>query len=153
MGMDTNPKINSMNEATEKLLFEKGIAPTAMRILVLEYLQQQHTAVSLQDLERDFQHSDRTTIYRTLKTFEEKGLVHAIQDGTDATKYALCADTCKAGAHYDLHLHFFCYGCKQTFCLPRHQVPEVALPENFHLKELSLVAKGWCSSCAGKQCN
>lgn len=142
-----------MNEATEALLLAKDITPTAMRILVLEYLQQQTVTVSLQDLEKAFQHSDRTTIYRTLKTFEEKGLAHAIQDGTEAAKYALCADVCKAGNHYDLHLHFYCYDCKQTFCLPRHQVPEVTVPENFQLKELSLVAKGLCDRCSGKQCN
>lgn len=136
-----------MNEAIEAILQAKGIAPTAMRILVLEYLQKQTAAVSLQGLERDFQHSERTTLYRTLKTFEEKGLIHPINDGTEATKYALCADACKAGNHYDLHLHFYCYSCRQTYCLPRHQVPDVALPINYMLKELSLVAKGICENC------
>ena len=77
-----------MNEEIESILIEKDISPTAMRILVLEYLQKQSAAISLQDLERDFQHSDRITLYRTLKTFEEKGLIHSINDGTDATKYA-----------------------------------------------------------------
>lgn len=136
-----------MNEEIEAMLSAKQIAPTAMRILVLEYLQKQTAAVSLQDLEKDFQHSDRTTLYRTLKTFEEKGLIHSINDGTEATKYALCAEACKAGSHYDLHLHFYCYACKQTYCLPKHQVPEVSVPENFVLKELNLVAKGICNNC------
>lgn len=137
----------TMNEGIETILSSKGIAPTAMRILVLEYLQQQSTAVSLQDLEKDFQRSDRTTLYRTLKTFEEKGVIHAINDGTEATKYALCAGACKAGDHYDLHLHFYCYNCKQTYCLPKHPVPEVTLPGSFQLKELSLIAKGVCDTC------
>lgn len=136
-----------MNEEIENILTSKGISPTAMRILVLEYLQKQTAAVSLQDLERDFQHSDRTTIYRTLKTFEEKGLIHGINDGTESTKYALCADGCKAGNHYDLHLHFYCYSCQQTYCLPKHQVPEVSIPDGFQLKELNLIAKGVCDSC------
>lgn len=98
-----------MNEETESVLTTKGIAPTAMRVLVLQYLQTQTAAVSLQHLERHFYRSDRTTLYRTLKIFEEKGLVHSIHDGTDAVKYALCAEACKAGDHYDLHLHFYCY--------------------------------------------
>jgi Fur family transcriptional regulator, ferric uptake regulator len=137
-----------MNEEIEKVLAVKGISPTAMRILVLEYLQKQAVAVSLQDLEKSFQHSDRTTLYRTLKTFEEKGLIHSIHDGTEATKYALCADACKAGNHYDLHLHFYCYSCKQTYCLPRHKVPQVSVPEGYELKELNLVAKGFCEQCS-----
>lgn len=137
-----------MNEAIEAILKSKEIAPTAMRILILDYLQKQTAAVSLQDLERDFDHSERTTLYRTLKTFEEKGLVHSIHDGTDSAKYALCAEACKAGNHYDLHLHFYCYKCEQTFCLPKHQVPQVSIPEGYQLKELNLIAKGVCSKCS-----
>jgi Fur family ferric uptake transcriptional regulator len=139
-----------MNEEIESILYSKGISPTAMRILILEFFKKQTSAVSLQDLEKAFQHSDRTTIYRTLKTFEEKGLIHNIQDGTDASKYALCAAACKAGNHYDLHLHFYCYSCKQTFCLRKYKVPDVALPENFELRELNLIAKGVCDSCMQK---
>ncbi len=137
-----------MNEELEAMLTEKEVSPTAMRILVLEYLLKQTAAVSLQDLEKDFIHSDRTTLYRTLKTFEEKGIIHQIQDGTEASKYALCADACKAGSHFDLHLHFYCYSCKQTFCLPRHKVPDVFLPKGFQLKELNLIAKGICDRCS-----
>ena len=137
-----------MNEQLESILIGKDISPTAMRILILEHLQMQTSAVSLQDLETSFQHSDRTTIYRTLKTFEEKGLIHNIQDGTEATKYALCAAACKAGDHYDLHLHFYCFTCKQTFCLPKNKVPEINLPEKFVLQELNLIAKGVCDNCA-----
>lgn len=137
-----------MNEKTEAILTAKGVSPTAMRILVLEHLLKQTAAVSLQDLEKAFTHSDRTTLYRTLKTFEEKGLIHEIQGGTEAAKYALCAAACKAGSHYDLHLHFYCYHCKQTLCLPKHQVPEVSLPKHFQLKELNLIAKGICDECS-----
>lgn len=137
-----------MNEEIEAILTAKAIGPTAMRILALEHLLKQTAAVSLQDLEKVFTHSDRITLYRTLKTFEEKGLVHQIQNATEVAKYALCAEACKAGSHYDLHLHFYCYHCKQTFCLPKHNVPDVSLPERFQLKELNLVAKGICDKCS-----
>ncbi|TAJ47374.1 MAG: transcriptional repressor [Chitinophagaceae bacterium] len=136
-----------MNEAIENILQSKDIAPTAMRILVLEYLQKQTAAVNLADVEAGFAQADRITIYRTLKTFEEKGLIHSINDGTESTKYALCAEACKAGDHYDLHLHFFCIKCRQTYCLPKHKVPEIDLPAGYQLKELNLVAKGICDQC------
>lgn len=137
-----------MNEAIENILQSKNIAPTAMRILVLEYLQKQTAAVNLGDVEAGFAQADRITIYRTLKTFEEKGLIHSINDGTESTKYALCAEACKAGNHYDLHLHFYCNNCKQTYCLPKHQVPEIDLPAGYQLTELNLVAKGTCERCS-----
>ncbi|GAA4336817.1 Fur family transcriptional regulator [Flaviaesturariibacter amylovorans] len=132
----------------EQRLKDKGIAPTAMRLLVFEFFLDQTSAQSLVDLERYFNHADRTTLYRTLKTFEEKGLIHSIEDGTEATRYALCAEGCRAGDHYDLHLHFYCYGCQRTICLPRHKVPEVTVPDHFALQELTLIAKGLCDACS-----
>jgi Fur family transcriptional regulator, ferric uptake regulator len=136
-----------MNERLESILSEKQINPTTMRLLVLEYLLLQTAAVSLQDLERDFQYADRITLYRTLKTFEEKGLIHNIKDGTGATKYALCTEACSEGEHYDLHLHFNCTRCGETFCLPKTQIPEIALPNKFVVEELNLTAKGICDRC------
>lgn len=132
------------------MLITKQISPTAMRLLVLDFLLKDAVAYSLSDLENEFDHSDRTTLYRTLKTFEEKGLIHHIQDGMGATKYALCADDCKDGIHDDLHVHFYCTECKETFCLPRTKIPEVRLPKNFISKEFSLIAKGTCAKCMNK---
>jgi len=142
--------MKNMNEEIEEILKGKGISPTAMRILVLEHLLNQRSALSLQDLEKDFRHSDRTTLYRTLKTFQEKGLVHNIKDGSESTKYALCAEACTAGLHYDLHLHFYCHSCKQTICLPKYEIPDLKLPKHFILEEINLVAKGICDSCNKK---
>jgi len=136
----------------EKILIAKQINPTAMRLLVLEFLLKQKTAISLSDVERDFTHSDKVTIYRTLKTFQEKGLIHNIKDGRGAVKYALCESDCKEGVHYDYHLHFYCTVCKELFCLPKSKLPQVVLPDNFQLSEISLVARGICDKCS-KQCN
>lgn len=132
----------------EKTLNQKQIRPTTMRLLVLETLQKQIAAVSLQDLEAAFEKADRITLYRTLKTFEEKGLIHSIEDGTGITKYALCEEGCVC-APEDLHVHFYCNGCKETFCLPKSKVPDVPLPERFQAEEASLLVKGLCSRCAG----
>ena len=132
----------------EKILNQKQIRPTTMRLLVLEMLQKQIAAVSLQDLEAAFEKADRITLYRTLKTFEEKGLVHSIEDGTGATKYALCEEGCEC-APQDLHVHFYCNSCRETYCMPKSKIPDVLLPERFQLQEINLVVKGVCGNCAG----
>lgn len=142
-----------MNEALEAILTAKEINPTAMRLLVLDYLLQQSSAVSLQQLEAGFQQADRVTLYRTLKTFEQKGLVHAIQDGSGATRYALCSENCSGERHRDLHLHFHCTRCGETYCLPSIRIPEVGLPQNFRAEEFNLAAKGICDRCSTQQCN
>ena len=139
--------IDIMNTELENILIAKQITPTAMRLLVLEFILKQKAAVSLSDLEKHLIHSDRVTLYRTLKTFEEKGLIHNIKDGSEAIKYALCESDCKDGVHYDLHLHFYCTTCKELFCLPKSKLPEVALPKDFKIAELSMVARGICDHC------
>lgn len=136
-----------MNAEYEHLLLTKQIRPTAMRLLVLEYLLLQSAAVSLPDLEKAFSYSDRTTLYRTLKTFEENALIHSINDGSGTARYALCDDSCLDGIHTDLHLHFTCTVCGETTCLPKTKLPDVHLPQGFALEELNLVAKGVCSNC------
>ena len=75
---------------TERILKEKQVRPTAMRLLVYEFMEAKKVAVTLTGIEKAFVKSDRTTLYRTIKTFEENSIVHRIEDGTGITKYALC---------------------------------------------------------------
>lgn len=136
-----------MQPDLDKTLIGKEIRPTAMRLLVLDYLLNQTAAVSLNNLETYFMRSDRITLYRTLKTFEEKGLVHRIDDGSGSVKYALCPEECSTQEHHDLHVHFYCNQCRETFCLPKSRIPEIGLPDNFKTEEVNLIVKGTCSKC------
>ena len=136
-----------MSREHENILMAKQISPTPIRIMVLEYILKQTTAISLSDLEKEFQHSERTTLYRTVKTFEEKGLVHDIKDGNEETKYALCKEDCTLGIHYDMHLHFYCTSCRELMCLPKETMPEIELPKGFQLQEVSFVTRGICDNC------
>lgn len=137
-----------MKEDIENRLKDRQINPTAMRLLVLDFLTRQTAAISLNDLEKGMAPSDRITIYRTLKTFEEKGLVHSIEDGSGATKYALCEQDCDGENHHDLHVHFYCNTCKETFCLPDTRIPEMTLPNGFKQQEMNLIIKGICEHCS-----
>lgn len=122
-----------MKPITEQKLINKNINPTAMRLLVLDFLLNQNAAISLSDIEKGLLPADRITIYRTIKTFEEKGLVHLINDGTGLPKYAMCLDECDANEHHDLHVHFYCIKCKETFCLPNSKIPDIHYPTSLAL--------------------
>src|SRR5690606_4328365 len=122
-----SPAKNKMKELVNRLS-EKKIRPTAMRLGVLDILVAQSSAVSLTDLELGLEHTDRVTLYRTLKTFEEHGLVHRIENGSGIAKYALCQHDCDPGKHDDMHVHFFCNTCQETFCLPNTRIPDINLP-------------------------
>ena len=74
----------------EKILQQKAIKPTAMRLLVVEKLLKQQYAVSHKELAEQFEKADNITLFRTLKVFLEHKLVHTIDDGSGVIKYALC---------------------------------------------------------------
>ena len=135
-----------MNEIDKKLT-DKEVRPTAMRTLVYQQLAKQNTAVALTDIELAFTKADRTTLYRTIKTFEEKGIVHQIDDGTGISKYALCEPGCNCEIENDLHLHFHCSNCDKTVCLTEHKIPQISLPEGYVAEDVNLVVKGVCADC------
>ena len=101
-------------QTIEQVLESKDIRVTAMRLLIYKFLADRQVAVTLSDIEMAFEKADRTTLYRTVKKFEEKGLVHQIDDGTSITKYALCEQNCSCEIETDLHLHFHCNNCNET---------------------------------------
>ncbi len=135
-----------MKEIENKLLLKK-IRPTSMRLLVLQHLMERVSAISLTELEGLFDKADRTTLFRTLKIFESNKLIHKIDDGTNITKYALCLEGCECKPE-DLHIHFRCIECQETFCITQAETPTVLLPNAFVLHEIHVVVKGICGNCS-----
>lgn len=133
----------------EQILENNNVRPTAMRLLVLQFLLSKKVTVSLVNIEEYFDNSERTTLYRTLKTFVESGIVHQIDDGTGITKYAICEEHCNCEIDTDLHLHFHCTNCNETVCLTEHKIPHINLPEGFKAENVNLVVKGICDKCSG----
>jgi len=135
------------NTEVTSRLNSKNIQITAIRILVLQFFLSQNKAFGLHNLEERFHFSDRTTLYRTLKTFTEKGLVHQINDGTSSAKYALCDHTCNSQKHSDIHPHFYCEQCNETTCLNSVSIPEIELNRVFTIYTTELIIKGVCDVC------
>lgn len=130
----------------EKRLQNRDIKPTAMRLLVLKELVNSNAAISLKTLESQFEKADKATLYRTLKTFEQKKLIHSIEDGTGALKYALCEEGCEC-APKDQHVHFHCVRCDETYCFKQSQIPQTQIPAGFRASSASMVYQGLCANC------
>ena len=135
-----------MNSDIDNKLESRHLKPTAMRQLVLDVFTQQGSALSLPELEQKFQKADRSTLYRTLKTFEEHKLIHSVDDGSGPVKYALCLEKCSCSVE-DLHVHFRCTRCNKTFCLHEIPVPAISLPKGFLLESVNMVVQGVCLNC------
>ena len=115
----------------------------------LALLLQNKSALAHSDFEKQLGNKyDRVTLYRTLHSFEEKGLVHSIHDVSGAVKYALCQEACNEHQHHDNHMHFSCTACGQTFCLNEVNVPALPLPEGYKAESLHFSAQGICNACA-----
>ncbi|MEX0361058.1 MAG: Fur family transcriptional regulator [Allomuricauda sp.] len=135
---------------SDKCLEKKGVRPTSMRLLVFQHLSISKAARTLTDIENALERADRTTIFRTLKTFEQKGIVHQIDDGSGITKYALCEEGCNCELEQDLHLHFHCNNCTETVCLTEYKIPYINLPHGYVAESANLVLKGFCNKCSGQ---
>ena len=135
-----------MQKTAQSILVQKKINPTAMRQLVLDVFLKKQSAFSLFEIEHQFENVERSTIFRTLKIFQQNCIIHKIDDGTGAVKYALCHEGCTC-SFADLHVHFLCTACGETTCLKDIPVPDLSLPENYKFKSANFVIKGVCAIC------
>jgi Fur family ferric uptake transcriptional regulator len=136
-------------ESATKVLQDHGLRKTSIRIKVIDLLSSAGHAVSQPDLEQQLEsEADRVTIYRTLKSLEEKGVVHKVLDMAGLSKYALCKDECTDHQHNDEHLHFHCQVCGNIFCLNIPGLPEYNLPKGYAVKQMHLSAEGVCKACS-----
>ena len=119
-----------------------------MRRAVLQVLADSRFALSGSELEQQLgAGTDRITLYRTLKAFEENGLVHRVMDSTDVIRYAACAIECSAQAHFDNHVHFKCTRCQHVYCLTQVAIPAVTLPDKFEAQTRDYLLAGVCHEC------
>jgi Fe2+ or Zn2+ uptake regulation protein len=91
----------------KKLLSEKGIKPTYQRLRILEYMSKNmknHPTVEMihEELLKDIPTISLTTVYNSLNTFLEKGLVDGVTITGTETRYDLDASS---------HHHFLCKNC------------------------------------------
>ena len=136
-------------ENAHEILEQKAVRITPMRQLLLEYFLQENRILGLSELEKEFPKSDRITMYRTLKTFEENGILHSIKGEGEEAKYALCQEHCSPTHHIDQHPHFQCQKCKQVTCINSQLIPMMELPKGYIQKEVSMMIKGFCPNCQG----
>lgn len=133
---------------TEEHLKEHDLRVTDIRKKLYEYFASTESAVSHADLELLFSDEfDRVTIYRTLHSFLEKGILHRIPTDSGSARYALCHADCNPGQHIDNHVHFRCRLCERILCLHELQIPEMNLPGKYSIESAALLYEGICEDC------
>ena len=114
----------------------------------MEVFKEHAFALSYSDIETGVREKlDKVTTYRTLKSFEEKGIIHQILDRSNQVTYALCKDACSDHEHHDTHVHFKCNTCEQTYCIEDREIPRISLPAGFKQVHSSMLVEGTCDRC------
>ena len=137
--------MNTMNP--EHLLKKHNLRVTQFRMDVVEIMSGSAHALSSNDIESQLQDPDRITLYRTLKNFEEKGIIHKAIDGTNTAKYALCDSECDEHNHAHQHVHFHCEKCDNTFCVEDVIIPVIQMPHGYNTRQINIIADGICENC------
>jgi len=132
----------------EDLLRQHGLRSTNTRINVVNLLRKSPHAISHPELEQGMiQQADRVTLYRTLKSLEEKGIIHRILDNEGISRFAVCKDACTEHQHADEHIHFQCHVCGNIYCISIAAFPAFVLPQGYVLHQLRFNAEGICKAC------
>jgi Fur family ferric uptake transcriptional regulator len=132
----------------EEILKKNNLSVTDSRQKIMSLFLRSNGALAHADIEKKTGETfDRVTIYRTLQSFVEKGIIHLIPTKDNSIKYALCKDDCGAGHHHDNHVHFICDECSNTICLDDVTVPKVKLPKGFTPQHAEMVVNGVCGNC------
>lgn len=132
-----------------EILKEKKLRVTPFRKEVLTLFLETEYALSVQDIEENLVDFDRITLYRTIKSFISKGVIHEIVMPGGIKKLALCDSVCdhNNGNHEHDHIHFNCRKCHETYCVEVDSLPQINLP-GFIIEEKEIQALGVCEKCS-----
>jgi Fur family transcriptional regulator, ferric uptake regulator len=129
------------------ILRRKHLSVTDSRKKILSLFLSTKDALAHGDIEKKAgEKFDRVTVYRTLQTFVEKGIIHTIPTADNSIRYALCKE-CEEGHHHDEHVHFVCSNCGRTICLDDVVSPKTDLPDGYIAQDVQVVINGICTDC------
>jgi len=142
------PITKSLEYKASGVLRRKHLSITDSRKKILSLFLNNKDALAHADIEKKAgEKFDRVTVYRTLQTFVEKGIVHTIPTADNAILYALCKD-CDEEHHHDDHVHFVCRRCNATICLDDIVSPDIKLPQGYAAEDVQVVINGICKNCS-----
>ena len=130
---------------SEGTLRHFNLRKTKIRIAVLDALAQSVGALSYAVLQERLSEFDRTTLYRTLLTLSDYGLIHKAYEENGESYYARCFG-CSDQAHNHEHLHLKCSSCGGVECIEISEQLKRNLAQ-LPFQEINISAKGSCSTC------
>jgi Fur family transcriptional regulator, ferric uptake regulator len=114
---------------------------TKSRKDILEVFLSNQAALSEKEIQMAIKNKyDRATVYRTLNTFSESGIIHVVNNESGHSRYLLRKQP-------EEHLHFRCHLCDKIICMTDIEIPEYQLPEGFTKTGANFLITGICKKC------
>ena len=128
-------------------LRKRNLKATSNRVEVLHAIEEFDKAIPHSKIQNRLQKVDRVTLYRTLKSLIESGMIHKVSVENDEIFYAICSQKCTTEEHNHQHVHFKCTNCNEVSCVQSNSIETLNLP-GYKIESFEIQAKGVCSSCA-----
>lgn len=130
-----------------QILKNVGLRVTPQRDAILSHILKNRGHMTADDIYRSIQNVlpnlSVSTVYNTLKSFSEAGLIREIQFADAASLF---------DANVAPHHHMVCKSCGKLidFYLPSTpNLTHIAKEANFQIEEMHIEVSGICSECAG----
>ena len=133
-------------EKYAKLLKENQIKVTPQRLIILKYLEQHPIHPTADKIYSDLKSNNpslsKTTVYNSLETLENHGIIQTITISGSELRYDL---------KQDMHHHFFCKKCGKIFDMGI-SCPNIEKMSKFghKVEEVHGYVKGICKDCLKK---
>ncbi|MGY5351235.1 Fur family transcriptional regulator [Wenyingzhuangia sp. IMCC45533] len=136
----------SYHTQIKELLKDRGLKVTAKRVELLNIVIAQSSAIPRSELQRKLSKIDRVTLYRTLNSLLDSGIIHIAHTSNDDVYYAMCKHHCNSEKHIHKHLHFKCTVCNDVKCVETFEEINIKLP-NFSVEDVNIEVTGVCDVC------
>lgn len=131
------------------LLRSRELKATVPRLNLLLTMQEYESAMPYSAIQKSMKSIDRVTLYRTLESLKEQGIIHKAFQENNETYYAICDNKCGKHQHHHDHIHFKCEQCKSVTCEQSTRALKISIP-NYEINKISIHIEGICKLCKEK---
>lgn len=125
-----------------RILSKAGIRPSVQRVAIYSYLYENPIHPDIEkiysELSPVYATLSKTTVYNTLKLFEEKNIVQSVKIEDDKLRF---------DANTTQHIHFKCENCGNIYDISQTQNSHPKLPEKYKIKKIQTYIWGFCPAC------
>lgn len=135
---------------SEEILRKHNLKNTGCRKHIINELLKHDIALSENEIKLALPDLfDRVTFYRSLKTLEEKEIIHHVILPDTTIKYALNKETFVEQEH----AHFHCTDCDNVLCVENVLDENIHTPNGFTVNSVKVLLEGVCPSCKENKSN